>query len=243
MGRAHEVRKEAMARTAAIKSKLYSRFGKEIYMAAKNGIPEPDSNLALKKAIEKAKAAQVPADVIKRNIEKAKGSGGEDYTPIRYEGFGWGGATIIVECMTDNVNRTFGDVRSIFTKTGAKIGVAGSVIHNYQYVALVMADGITEDEALEAVMDAGIEIRDIRTEDEAVTVIGEPTDLDAIKEALLKAKPDCDVFEEKVTYLPNELIELDDEDLGKFYRFRDMTDELDDVQDVYTNIKLPPEEE
>lgn len=243
MGRAHEVRKEAMARTSLLKSKVYSRFGKEIYMAAKAGVPDPDLNLSLKKAIEKAKAAQVPTDVIKRNIEKAKGSSGEDYTPIRYEGFGWGGSTLIVECMTDNVNRTFGEVRSIFTKSGAKIGITGSVIHYYQYVALVTAEGITEDEALEAVMEAGLEVRDIKTEDDAVSVIGEPTDLESIKEALLKAKPTCDVFEDKVTYLPNELVELDEEDLRKFYRFRDMTDELDDVQDVYSNIKLPPEEE
>lgn len=232
-----------MARTSLLKSKVYSRFGKEIYMNAKAGGPDPDTNLSLRKSIEKAKAAQVPADVIKRNIEKAKGGTGEDYTPVRYEGFGWGGSTIIVECMTDNVNRTFGEVRSIFTKTGAKIGIAGSVIHQYQYVALVSAEGISEDEALEAVMNAGIEARDIKTEDGVVSVIGEPTDLDSIRDAVVAAKPTASIVDERVTYLPNDYVTLDEDDLGKFYRFRDMTDELDDVQEVYTNIDLPVEEE
>ncbi len=232
-----------MARTSLLKSKLYSRFGKEIYMNAKAGGPDPDGNLALKKTIEKAKAAQVPTDVIKRNIEKAKSAGGEDYTPVRYEGFGWGGSTIIVECMTDNVNRTFGDVRSIFTKTGAKIGIAGSVAHQYQYVSLVSFEGLSEDEAFEALMNAGIEVRDINEEDGIVILIGEPSDLDGIKEAITAIKADIVFHDEKVTYLPNDYVDLTEEDLGKFYRFRDMTDELDDVQEVYTNINLPDETE
>lgn len=242
MGRAHEVRKEAMAKTAAFKSKLYSRFGKEIYMLAKNGIPDPDSNLALKRMIEKAKAAQVPVDVIKRNIDKAKSAGGEDYFPVRYEGFAWGGATLIVECMTDNVNRTFGEVRAAFTKAGAKLGLAGSVVHNYQYVSMIVFDGWNEDEALEALMEAECDVTDITSEDGLVTVLGDPGKLDQIKDALVAKKPDLDVLVEKVTYLPAETVVLDDEDYAKFQRFLAMTDELDDVQDVFHNIQLKDEE-
>jgi YebC/PmpR family DNA-binding regulatory protein len=244
MGRAHEVRAVAMAKTALMKSKVYSRFGKEIYMAAKNGSPDPTSNLALKKIIEKAKAAQVPADVIKRNIEKAKGAGGEDYAPIRYEGFGPGGCTLIVECMTDNVNRTFGEVRAVFTKTGGKIGLTGSVVHNYSYVSIVSLEGMTEDEALEAMIIGEVDINEIETDDDSVvSIIGKHSDLDKIKDALLAAKPDLKIIEEKVTYLPNEYLTLDADDLRKLERFISITDEMDDVQEVFHNVDIPFVEE
>ncbi|MDP2425576.1 MAG: YebC/PmpR family DNA-binding transcriptional regulator [Candidatus Izemoplasmatales bacterium] len=243
MGRAHEVRKVAMMKTSLMKSKIYSRFGKEIYMAAKTGGLEPDTNLALKKIIEKAKAAQVPGDVIKRNIDKAKGGGGEDFFPVRYEGFGPGGSTLIVEAMTDNVNRTFGEVRACFTKIGAKLGVTGSVIHQYQYVSMIVFEGWSEDEALEAIMEAECEVNDISTEDGLVTIIGPSSQLDQIKEALLAKNPELEVLIEKVTYLPNEYVTLDESDIQKFHRFIAMTDELDDVQEVFHNIQLPIIEE
>lgn len=243
MGRAHEVRKEAMARTSLLKSKLYSKFGKEIYMAAKSGSPDPDTNQSLKKIIEKAKANQVPAEVIKRNIEKAKGVGGADYVPVRYEGFGPGNSMIIVECMTDNVNRTFGEIRSCFTKTGGKIGVSGSVTHQFSYVSLVSFTGLSEDQALEALMEAECDVSEIESDDEIITVIGKSGDLDRIKEALIKAKTDLVFFEEKVTYLPTDYIKIDDDDLRKFNNFLAMTDELDDVQEVFTNIDFPSVEE
>lgn len=243
MGRAHEVRKEAMARTSLLKSKLYSKFGKEIYMAAKSGSPDPDTNQSLKKIIEKAKASQVPADVIKRNIEKAKGLGGADYVPVRYEGFGPGNSMIIVECMTDNVNRTFGEIRSCFTKTGGKIGVAGSVTHQFSYVSLVSFEGLSEDEALEALMEAECDVSEIESDEDIVTVIGKSGDLDRIKEALQAVKEDIVFIEEKVTYLPNDYIKIDDDDIRKFNNFLAMTDELDDVQEVFSNIDFPPIEE
>ncbi|MDD3126409.1 MAG: YebC/PmpR family DNA-binding transcriptional regulator [Candidatus Izemoplasmatales bacterium] len=243
MGRAHEVRKEAMARTSLLKSKLYSKFGKEIYMAAKSGSPDPDTNQTLKKIIEKAKASQVPADVIKRNIEKAKGLGGADYVPVRYEGFGPGNSMIIVECMTDNVNRTFGEIRSCFTKTGGKIGVAGSVTHQFSYVSLVSFEGLSEDEALEALMEAECDVSEIESDEDIVTVIGKSGDLDRIKEALQAVKDDIVFIEEKVTYLPNDYIKIDDDDIRKFNNFLAMTDELDDVQEVFSNIDFPPIEE
>ena len=117
MGRAHEVRAASMAKTAAIKSKLYSRFGKELYIAAKSGVPDPDMNLSLKRKIAEAKSNQVPADVIKRAIDKAKGGTDENYTEARYEGFGPGNSTVIVDCLTDNTNRSMTEVKTAFNKS------------------------------------------------------------------------------------------------------------------------------
>ena len=141
MGRAYEVRKAAMAKTAAAKTKVYSRFGKEIYLAAKNGIPDPEMNQTLKRIIEKAKAQQVPADVINRAIEKAKGNEQTNYEAVRYEGFGPEAATIIVDCLTDNVNRTVSEVRNCFTKTGGKLGVLGSVSFAYDELGVLSFEG------------------------------------------------------------------------------------------------------
>ncbi len=242
MGRAHEVRKAAMEKTSRLKSKLYSKFGKEIYMAAKTGGSDPDSNLSLKRCIERAKQNQVPGDVIKRNIEKSKGGTGEDYSPIRYEGFGPGGSTLIVECLTDNVNRTFGEVRSCFTKTGSKLGVAGSVNYLYQYSALISVEGINEEEALEVMMDAGVDIHDIEEDDGIVIITGSPNDLDNMKDALVATGKELNFLEDKVTYIPNEMITLSDEDWHKLERFIAMTDELDDVQEVFHNVIVPQEE-
>ncbi|MDD3477429.1 MAG: YebC/PmpR family DNA-binding transcriptional regulator [Candidatus Izemoplasmatales bacterium] len=243
MGRAHEVRKAAMEKTSLLKSKLYSKFGKEIYMAAKTGGPDPDSNLTLKRVIERAKQNQVPADVIKRNIEKSKGGAGEDYAPVRYEGFGPGGCTLIVECMTDNVNRTFGEVRSCFTKTGGKLGVSGSVTYQYTYCSLISVEGITEDEALEAMMEGECDITDLQEDDGIVTITGIASDLDKIKDALIATGKELEFLEDKVTYLPQEFIEIDQEDLDKLNRFLSMANDLDDVQDIYHNVNIPSEEE
>ena len=121
MGRAHEVRKAAMAKTAAKKTKLYSYYGKEIYLAAKAGGPEPDGNLSLRRLIEKAKKDQVPGDVIKRAIDKVKNGAVEDYESVQFEGFGPSGSTVIVKCLTDNINRTISQVRPAFTKSKAKL--------------------------------------------------------------------------------------------------------------------------
>ena len=126
MGRAHEVRAASMAKTAAKKSKLYSRFGKELYIAAKSGVPDPDMNLSLRRKIAEAKQNQVPADVIKRAIDKAKGGSDESYNEARYEGFGPGNSTIIVDCLTDNTNRSYTEVKTCFNKChGAKMANAG----------------------------------------------------------------------------------------------------------------------
>ena len=127
MGRAHEVRAAAMAKTAAMKSKVYSRYGKEIYIAAKSGVPDPDMNLTLRSKIKEAKANQVPADVIKRAIEKAKGGSAESYDSLRYEGFGPGNATIIIDCLTDNTNRTVAAMNQCFNKSRCSTACFGKL--------------------------------------------------------------------------------------------------------------------
>lgn len=121
MGRSFEVRKASMAKTQGAKIKVYSKYGKEIYVCAKNGGTDPDMNLSLRHLITKAKKDQVPAHVIEKALDKASGGAGEDYQPARYEGFGPGGASVIVDCLTDNGNRTYQDVRQCFVKTGAKL--------------------------------------------------------------------------------------------------------------------------
>ena len=185
MGRHFEVRAASMAKTAAAKAKLYSRYGKEILVAAKAGVPDPDMNVALKKVIERAKANQVPADVIKRAIEKAKGGTTENYSAARYEGFGSaGGGTVIIDCLTDNSNRTIADLRACFNKAKAKLGVGGSVSFNYEHVGLISIAYDDEETMMETLIMAEVDLKDIEVEDGQMTITVDPTDLTKAKEAI-----------------------------------------------------------
>lgn len=240
MGRAFEVRKKAMAETNAAKTKLYAKFGKELILAAKAGTPDPEMNVALKRTIEKAKRAQVPADVIKRAIEKAKSGVGENYTPVTYEGFGPGASTVIVECLTDNVNRAISEVRNCFTKSKSKLGVTGAVSHNYDHVAILTFKGLSEDQTLEACLNADVDIKDVSISNESITVVADPKDLYATKNAIEAVKKDVVFDVEEVTYIPQngEYIDLTGEDLEYFNRLLEMLEEVDDVQDVYHNVNI-----
>ncbi|KZY78080.1 transcriptional regulator, partial [Oleiphilus sp. HI0071] len=175
MGRAYQNRKESMAKTAAAKTKVYSKYGREIYVVAKSGGIDPDGNLALRGLIDRAKKDQVPSHVIDKAIEKAKGGGGEDYSPARYEGFGPGNCMVIVECLTDNPNRTFGDVRQCFTKTKSKIGTQGAVSHMFDHSAILVFSGDDEDAVLEALMEADVDVSDVEAEDGKITVFAPHT--------------------------------------------------------------------
>lgn len=238
MGRAFEVRKVAMGKTAAQKSKLYAKYGKEIYMAAKNGVPDPELNQSLKRVIEKAKKDQVSADVIKRAIDKAKGGSEDSYSEARYEGFGPGNSMFIVECLTDNVNRTIAEVRNCFTKTGGKLGVSGSVLHQFNHQAVFTVPGLSEDEVLEILVLNDVDVTDIETDDEGVTILGEAKDFNQIRTAFQEHNPDIDFITEEIMWLPLMETELSNEDEEQqFNRLMDMLNELDDVQDVYHNVK------
>lgn len=238
MGRAHEVRKAAMEKTSKQKSKLYSKFGKEIYMAAKDGGPDLDSNLALKRLVDRAKQNQVPAHVIEKNIEKSQSVGGEDYFPVRYEGFGPGGSTMIVECITDNVNRTVSEVRNCFTKVGGNLGKQNTVSYMYQYVAYLQFSGLTEDQALEALMMAEVDALDIQKDDDVITIIGDQSALDDIKEALEASGQPLEFFKDEVIWLANNTITLSQEDQERFNKFLALAEDVEDIQDVYHNVEM-----
>ncbi len=242
MGRAHEVRAASMAKTAAAKSKLNNKWSRIIYMAAKNGIPDPELNLALKQAIEKAKREQANADTIKRAIDKAKGGSNENYFPIRYEGFGPNNSLLIVECMSDNENRTLTAVKTAFNRCGCKLGVAGCVRHLFDYYAVFTFEGMSEDEAFEAV--AEYDIAEIFSEDGYTTVYANSSDYQAVRDALLAAKPDLVFVEDTTTYVPQNTVELTDpKEIEQFNRLQTMLDDVDDVQDLFHNIVGLPSEE
>src|SRR6478609_5336659 len=149
MGRAFERRKLSIFKTAAQNSKLYSKYSKQLYVAAKNGVPDPNANPVLRNIVERAKKENVPSHVIDKAIQKAAGTGGEDFQPARYEGFGPGGSLVIVDCLTDNNTRTISDVRNCFTKTGSKLGGNGSVVKSFEHVAVLSFKGDNEEKVLE----------------------------------------------------------------------------------------------
>lgn len=238
MGRAYEVRKASIAKTGAAKAKLYSNFAKEIYLVAKNGGTDIDSNVNLKRIVEKAKKNQVPSDIIKRAIDKVNSGADESYTSCTYEGFGPGNSTLIIECLTDNVNRAVSMVRAAFTKCKCKLGVSGSVSHSYENLAVVGFNGITEEEALDAVMMEDININDIELEDDLVVIYGDPKDLHKIKMAVKNLKEDIDFEIDEISMLPIEKVKLDGEELETFNKLLGMLDDVEDVQNVYHNVEL-----
>jgi YebC/PmpR family DNA-binding regulatory protein len=239
MGRAFEVRKNAMAKTAGAKTKVYSKYGKEIYVIAKSGGPDPDTNLSLKRLIEKAKKDQVPGHVIDKAIEKATGGAGEDYSPARYEGFGPGSCMVIVDCLTDNANRTITDVRNCFTKTNSKIGAPGTAAHMFDHAAVFGFAGDDEDLILETLMEADVDVTDVESDDGKITVIAPNTEFFKVKTALLDAFPELDIEIEEITFLPQVDAPITEEDLPMFQKFMDMLEDCDDVQNVYHNAVLP----
>ncbi len=237
MGRHFEVRAAAMQKTANQKAKIYSRYSKEILVAAKNGDPNPDMNQTLKKAIERAKANNVPADVIKRAIDKAKSSADENYSSARYEGFGsGGGSTIIIDCLTDNPNRTIANLRACFNKSHAKLGVGGSVSFGYEHLGVIVIQYDDEETMMDCLISKDIDLKEIEIEDGYMTITVDPTQLDDAKEAIEELIPGVkfEVLENKM--VPNETVSLQGEDLDLFKRLVTLLDDVDDVQNVYHNV-------
>lgn len=236
MGRKYEVRKVAMAKTSLQKAKLYSRYGKEIYMSAKQGGANPDTNQTLKKLIEKAKGEQVPSDVIKRNIDKATQSSGEDYVPMRYEGYGPGGSSVLIDAMTDNVNRTVSEVRNCFTKTHSKLGVSGSVEHSYEHLSHVALTGMKAEDVLETLLLADTDVIDIEDIDNEVIITAKGYDLDAVLD-LFNPLEAVTITSHDQGWFPLEELELSGESLEMFQKLLAMLDDVDDVSHVYHNVK------
>jgi len=238
MGRAYQNRKESMAKTSDAKAKVYSKYGREIYVCAKAGGIDTDGNLALRGLIDKAKKDQVPTHVIDKAIDKAKGGGGEDFAPARYEGFGPGNCMVIVDCLTDNPNRTFGDVRQCFTKTKCKIGTQGVVSHMFDHDAIFVFKHDDEEAVLETLLMADIDVTDIESDDGQVTVFAPHAEYFKAKQALMDSDEGIDFDVDEIQFVPKDLKAINPDDLEMFDRFLAMLNDLDDVQNIYHDIEF-----
>lgn len=237
MGRAYEVRKASIQKTGAAKGKIYTTYAKEIYLAAKKGSPNPDANASLKRLIEKAKKEQVPSDIITRALDKAKGVGTEDYHEVVYEGFGPGASTLIIKCLTDNVNRTVGMVRAAFNKVNKSLGVTNSVSYNYDHLGILAFKYIDEEKVFDAMVNAGIEIVDIESENGEITLFLNHSDINKAKDELEKIIPDIEYEVDEVGMYAKEKVTLTNEDKEIFDRLYKLLDDIEDVSEIYTNVE------
>ncbi len=238
MGRAYEVRKASIQKTGAAKAKLYSMYAREIYQVAKNGGVELEGNPSLKRLVEKAKKEQVPNDIINRAIDKVNSGADETYTSVNYEVFGPNGSTLIINCLTDNLNRSISNVRAALNKCHVKLGAQGSVNYMYDHLAIVSFKGLSEEETLDTLLEAGVDVTDIETDGDEVIVYGNPNDLNSIKEAILNKNNKIEFDLDEISFLPKEKVTLEGEDLETFNRLLSMLDEVDDVNHVYHNVEL-----
>jgi YebC/PmpR family DNA-binding regulatory protein len=219
------------------RGRIWTRIIREIMVAARQGGGDLTANPRLRLAVDKAKAANMPADNIKRNIDKATGNlEGVTYEEIRYEGYGIGGAAIIVDTMTDNRVRTVADVRHAFSKYGGNMGTEGSVAFQFKHVGQILfAPGTSEDKVMEVALEAGAE--DVISDDEGgIEVLTAPGDFEAVRNALQAAGLTPDMAE--VTMRPENTIALEGDDAARMQKLLDMIEDLDDVQDVYHNAEL-----
>ncbi len=236
MGRAYQNRKESMAKTSDAKARVYSKYGRVIYVCAKEGGTDPDGNLSLRGLIERAKKDQVPTHVIDKAIKKAEGGGGEDFSVARYEGYGPGGCMVIVDCLTDNPNRTFGDVRQCFTKTKCKIGTEGSVLHMFDHSAILVFNG-DEEEALEALMMADVDVTDIESVDGKITVFAPDNEYFKAKKSLTDAFDNIEFDVDEIQFLPTSISPIAADSVEMFDKFLELLNDLEDVQNVYHNVE------
>lgn len=226
-----------MAKTAAMKTSVYSRYSREIYVSAKSGGTDPEANLSLRSLIERAKKDQVPSHVIEKAIDKAGSGVGEDYQTLRYEGFGPGGVMVLVECLTDNANRTIGDVRPAFTKGKGKIGTPGTVAHMFDHAAVFVFAG-DEDEVLETLLMADVDVSDVETEDGMLTVMAPNTEYAKARNALTDAYPDIDFEVDEIQFVPKGETPIAGEELAQFEKLLDLLNACEDVQNVYHDAKF-----
>ncbi len=238
MGRAYQNRKDSMAKTSDAKARVYSKYGREIYVVAKSGGLDPAGNLALRSLIDRAKKDQVPTHVIDKAIEKAKGGAGENFELARYEGYGPGNCMVIIECLTDNPNRTFGDVRLCFTKTKTKIGTQGAVSHMFDHLTILQFGGQDEEAVLDALLMSDVDVIDIENEDGMLTVFAPHTESFKAKNALSEAFGELDYEVDEVQFIAQNTAPLTSEDdKAMFERFMDMLNDLDDVQNIYHSVE------
>lgn len=237
MGRKWNNIKEKKASKDANTSRIYAKFGREIYVAAKQGEPDPESNQALKVVLERAKTYNVPKAIIDRAIEKAKGGSEENYDELRYEGFGPNGSMVIVDTLTNNVNRTASDVRAAFGKNGGNMGVSGSVAYMFDHTAVIGVEGKTADDVLELLMEADIDVRDILEEEDSVIVYAEPDQFHIVQQAF-KEVGVTDFTVAELTMVAQNELPLPEDAQEQFEKMIDAIEDLEDVQQVYHNVDL-----
>ncbi|MBO6262766.1 MAG: YebC/PmpR family DNA-binding transcriptional regulator [Clostridia bacterium] len=234
--------KNKKAKTDAVKGKVFTKLGRELAVAAK-GNPDPYTNSKLADAIAKAKAANMPNDNIKRSIAKAAGElNGVNYENLTYEGYGIGGSAVIVATLTDNKNRTGGDVRHIFAKFGGNMGTTGSVSYMFENKGVIVVErtvDLDEDTMMEVALDAGAE--DVITSDDAFEIRTAPSDFSSVRKYL--EEKNYTFLEAEVMMIPNDKVTLDEHQTETFQKMLDAFEEHDDVQEVYHNVDLPEEEE
>ncbi|MBS7021427.1 MAG: YebC/PmpR family DNA-binding transcriptional regulator [Firmicutes bacterium] len=236
MGRAYEVRKASIQKTGAAKAKLYSMYAREIYQAAKAGGTELESNSTLKRLVERAKKEQVPGDIVKRAIDKVNSGVDESYQTVRYELFGPSGSTAIVECLTDNVNRSVSAVRAVVNKCHVKMGAIGSVMYQYENLSILGFKGLDEEQTMDAFIEHDVDVQDIEKNEDMMMAYAGPQDLFAMKEAIHAVDPKIEFEVEEITWLPKEKITLTGEDKEIFDKMVNMLEECEDVNHVYHNV-------
>lgn len=230
-------------KTDAARANVFTKIGREIAIAVKEGGADPASNSHLRDIIAKAKANNMPNDNINRSIKKASGDlNSVNYESMTYEGYGPGGSAIIVDALTDNKNRTAGDVRCAFDKFGGSLGSTGCVSYMFNRKGVIVVDAscITEDELMELAILAGAE--DVVEEDDAFMVYTSPQDYTAVREEL-EANSKVVILSSSLDMIPDNYIELEENKVHTFNKLLDRLDELDDVQEVYHNVILPDEDE
>ncbi|CAN7409387.1 YebC/PmpR family DNA-binding transcriptional regulator [Paenibacillus sp. LjRoot153] len=236
MGRKWNNIKEKKASNDASTSRVYAKFGLEIYVAARKGEPDPESNRALKVVLERAKTYNVPKAIIDRAINKAKGSSDEIYEELRYEGFGPNGSMVIVDTLTNNVNRTASSVRAAFSKNGGNMGVTGSVAYMFDATAAIGIEDKSIDEVMEILMEADVNVRDLLEEEDMVMVYAEPEEFHAVQEALKKAGI-TDFAVAELTMIAQNNVSLSEDAQVQFDKMIDALEDLEDVQQVYHNVE------
>ena len=225
----------------AQRGKLFTKMAREIIVAAKEGGVSPDTNLRLRMAVQKAREASMPADNIKRAIQRGSGEiEGSNYDEVTYEGYGPGGVAILVQCLTDNRNRTVAELRNIFTKSGGNLGESGCVGWMFDSKGLVeiSSDKTDEETVMMATMDAGAE--DIKVEDGTIEVLCRPEDLPKVRDAVTSAG--IEYISAEMTMLPQNTIKIEDsKEASRILRLMDSLEDIDDVQQAFSNFDIPDE--
>lgn len=226
----------------AARSKIFTKIGRELAVAVKLGGPDPASNSKLRDVISKAKQNNMPNDNIERSIKKASGElGSVNYESIVYEGYGAGGSAVIVECLTDNKNRTAGDVRHAFDKHGGSLGSSGCVSYLFQRKGIIIVpreEGLDSDALMMDALEAGA--LDVIEEDDEIEIITHPNEVGTVKQALENSGYHIVMSESQL--VPDMYVNLDEAKLASFQKMLDVLNDLDDVQEVYHNVNLPDEE-